>query len=60
MYVKAVPCAWHRITVASMAAILWNGLGRYLKWLKGFKAWRNILDKNKGKVKNKVRLQILK
>lgn len=60
---EAVPRAWYGITMARMAAILINGLGRrerYLKQLMGFKAWRNILDKDKGKIKNKVRLQMLK
>lgn len=61
--VKAVSRARDRSTVPRMAASLFNGLGRresYLTWLKGFKAWRNILDENKDNIKNKVRLQILK
>lgn len=63
MCVKAVHRVWYRITMAWMAAILINGLWRrerYLKWLMSFKAWRNIFDKDKGKIKNKVRLQMLK
>lgn len=63
MCLKAVHRASYTITMAWIAAILINGLGRrerYLKWLMGLKAWRNILDKDKGKIKNKVRLQMLK
>lgn len=60
---EAVPRAWYGITMARMAAILINGLGRrerHLKRLMDFKSRRNILDKDKGKIKNKVRLRMLK